>query len=155
MIRNIKLELFIILFLGLPTLTYSDTSECSPSIGIFNTILDSLGVLLLMIFISVPVLVKIIEWNEKKKEKRLGYRIEYHSPNSLRDGPDDFAIVYHQDGKDIWYYGKIINNEYILNLDIPEGAGYNEVGPKGINRKLMKSRILDEIRKFKHMKLKE
>ena len=149
MIKYFKLGCFsIIIFLCWLSLAFSNTSECALINNMFSAIL-------LVIFISVPIFVRIIEWNEKVREKRLGYRVDFHSPNVLRDGPDDFAIVYYQDGKEIWFYGKIINNEYILNLDIPEGEGYKEEGPKGINRKVMKSRILNEIKKFKHMKLKE
>jgi hypothetical protein len=117
---------------------------------IFYILLFSVPVIIALGIIWIMVLI----WLEERRWKKLGYRVEFVTPAVLRAEPDDFAVVFHENGKRVWFQGKIINKEYILSLDIPEGDGYNETDPQGINRKLMKERILSEISRYK-IKIKQ
>lgn len=73
--------------------------------------------LVLIGIVGVLILfVKYKDWNKIKKERILGYRVEFIPDSILRGKPDQFAVVYYEKDRSEWFYGNIVNSEYVLNL---------------------------------------
>lgn len=89
-------------------------------------------------------------WVSEYKMKLKGYLIKYHCSGSLDIEKDRFFISYKEDNKKlIDFEGRIIRNQKVLDLNIPQGKGYGLYDPQGYNRELMIERIKDFVKKNK------
>jgi hypothetical protein len=112
-------------------------------ITIIGIIFPLIGFLTVCLIGIIIIWIKIIVWLEKRREKKLGYSVEFISENVLRGAPKQFAAVYHEGQTSKCFYGERKGSKYILDLSFP-------YADKNDPRILMQQRMISELnRKFK------
>ena len=91
-----------------------------------------IGLLLLAVLILLVVCTNI---SEQRRRQRIGCWLEYLSPDRLRDGEDDFAIVYHEEKEQHFFSGKVGRPHSPDILTVPSADEWQDQVPVWMREK--------------------
>lgn len=101
---------------------------------------------LFILVIFIFFIIKFDDWKKGKREKMLGYKVEYIGENVLRGKEDEFAVVYCEKGKRRWFYGQDKNDELILDFSNLENI---KVFSESDDKNLILQRVNSELQNQK------
>ncbi|MEO7718477.1 MAG: hypothetical protein ABIY70_19930 [Capsulimonas sp.] len=68
----------------------------------------------LLMIATTALLIRRAILKERRRRQKEGYWLEFLSPGVLRGDDDEFAVVYHEGGKQKFFTGKIRQREQVM-----------------------------------------
>jgi hypothetical protein len=98
-----------------------------------------------LVLLAILTILVAREFLSKRwRRQKLGYWVEYISPGILRAGDDDFAVVYHEEERQHYFYGKVGQPPAPDILTVPSEATWQSQVPVWMSGK--RATILNRIR---------